>query len=139
MRSLKDTAFQPRVDALLVGLVALGCFSVGRQAVQPLVESRPILGAIGTLAIFIVPGVVVGAMARKAWLFNGVLLGILGGLFVLFQIADWRPAWTQPLLYQTFAYLLALATCGCCVGAVLGRVLFVGPLSNYRIERPREP
>jgi hypothetical protein len=111
-----------------------------RQVEQPLVQGSSVLAAAATLLVFIVPGAVVGALARGAWLINGVLLGLYAGAFVTWQAAGFRPlSWNVPLLYETLAVLVGLGIVGCGVGAALGRALSKQMFSNNRMERTREP
>jgi hypothetical protein len=111
-----------------------------RQVEQPLVQGSSVLAAAATLLVFIVPGAVVGALARGAWLINGVLLGLYAGAFVTWQAAGFRPlAWNVPQLYETLAVLVGLGIVGCGVGAALGRALSKQMFSNNRMERTREP
>jgi hypothetical protein len=113
---------RPSLLALIAGALVLIVCSLMRVAGQPFVDHVPIVAAVFTLLVFLIPGVVTGAIAPRSFFWNGAILGIIGAAFVTFQSFHFRqPNWSSVLLYEAIAVLACISVPSCMVGALGGR------------------
>jgi hypothetical protein len=110
---------------LVVGAPLLIVGSLMRVAGQPSLGVSPIAAASSTFLVFIVPSFVSGAIAPRAALLDGAILGFIGAAFVTLQIAQFhQPDWSSLLVYETIGLLACLSVPLCVLGGVLGGRLF---------------
>jgi hypothetical protein len=115
----------PNLPALALAAALLIVGSLVRAAAQPLLGVAPILAACLTCLVFVIPAFVAGAIAPRAALLDGGILGMIGAVFVTLQVAQFhQPNWSSPLVYETIGLLACLAVPLCLLGAVLGGKLF---------------
>jgi hypothetical protein len=115
---------RPSLPALAAGAILLIVGSLMRVAGQPSLGGSPIAGASLTVLVFLVPALVAGALAPRAAILDGIILGLIGAAFVTLQIAGLRPDWSSFLLYETMGLFACLSVPLCMVGAVVGGRLF---------------
>jgi hypothetical protein len=116
---------RPSLRALAVGALLLIGGSLVRAAEQPLLGVAPIVAASLTCLVFVIPAFVAGAIAARAALLDGAILGMIGAAFVTLQAAQFhQPNWSSPLVYETIGLLACLGVPLCLLGAVLGGKLF---------------
>jgi xanthine/uracil permease len=108
--------------------------------VQPHLAHTPYLGALLTVAVFLLPAVLVGAWSPRHSLLHGVIMGVLAAAFVTMQIGHFsRLDWTARPTLQTFAALAGTGIIACEIGAFIGRAVARKWLpSSYRPERTHE-
>ena len=126
------------LSILLTGAVILVLAVMLRQTLHGLVDTVPILAAVSTILVFVVPGVVVGFLAPRRWLANGASLGFLAGCLIALKSAMPSASNLAPLLLVEGAGIFAaVGGIGCSLGALFGgrvlRRLLV--LSGGRMER----
>ena len=113
---------RPSVLALMAGALALIVCSLMRVAGQPLLDKAPIVAAILTLMVFLIPGVVTGAIAPRSTLWDGAILGLIGAAFVTLQANQFHALnWASPVPYEALGVLACLSVPACLVGAIGGR------------------
>jgi hypothetical protein len=106
----------------MVGALALIACSLLRVAGQPLVDGVPVIAAILTLLVFLIPGAVTGVLAPRSFFWNGAILGMIGAAFVTLQSSQFRmPNWSSILLYEAIGVLACISVPSCMVGALGGR------------------
>ncbi len=134
-----DLFTRPSLLAVMAGALVLVACSLMRVAGQPFVDHVPIVAAALTLLVFLIPGVVTGAIAPRSFLWNGAILGIIAAAFVTFQSIHFRlPNWSSVLIYEAIGVLACLSVPSCMVGALGGRFVSRRRLSFYnRFERSR--
>ena len=116
---------RPSLPALVVGAALLIVGSLVRAAGQPLLAVAPMLAASLTCFVFVIPAFAAGAIAPRAALLDGTILGMIGAAFVTLQAAQFhQPNWSSPLVYETIGLLACLSVPLCLLGAVLGGKLF---------------
>jgi hypothetical protein len=116
---------RPSLPALAVGAPLLIVGSLLRATGQPLLGLSPIAAASLTCLVLIFPAFVAGAIAPRAAILDGAILGLIGAAFVTLQIAQFhQPDWSSLLVYETIGLLACLGVPLCMLGAVLGARLF---------------
>lgn len=96
-----------------------------RLACEEFWSVRSPTAAVFTLLVFLIPGVLTGAIAPRSFFLNGVILGIIAAAIVTFQSFHFRqPNWSSALLYEAIGILACISVPLCVVGALGGR--FVG-------------
>jgi hypothetical protein len=113
---------RPNIFAILAGaLVLIPCVLV-RVAGGPLVDQVPVLAAILTLLVFLIPGAIAGLTASRSFFWNGAILGMIAAIFVTFNSFHFRlPNWQSAVLYETIGLLTCVTVTSCIVGALGGR------------------
>jgi hypothetical protein len=115
-------ATKPSVLALMVGAIVLIACSLARVAGQPLVANMPVVAAVSTLLIFLIPGAVAGVIAPRSFFWDGVILGTIGAAFVTLQSFQFRsPNWSSIVLYEAIGVLACVSVPSSIVGALGGR------------------
>src|SRR5580698_222121 len=98
----KSYLARPNLPALALAAALLIVGSLVRAAAQPLLGVAPILAACLTCLVFVIPAFVAGAIAPRAALLDGGILGVIGAVFVTLQVAQFhQPNWSSPLVYET--------------------------------------
>jgi hypothetical protein len=116
---------RPNLPALAVGAPLLIVASLMRAAGQPLVGVLPIVAASATCLVFLVPAFVAGAIAPRAAILDGAILGMIGAAFVTLQSAQFhQPDWSSLLVYETIGVLACLGVPLSLLGAIIGGRLF---------------
>jgi hypothetical protein len=116
---------RPRIFAIVAGALVLIPGVLMRVAGQPLVDHAPVLGAILTLLVFLIPGAITGVIAPRSFFWNGVILGMIAAVFVTLNSFHFRlPNWSSIVLYEAIGLLACVTVTSCIVGALGGR--FVG-------------
>ena len=133
-------SFRSPILALAVGLAVFAVGSLLREAIQPHLENTPYVGALLTVAIFLLPGALVGGWSPRHTLMHGVILGILTAVFVTLQVGHFsRIDWTARSTLQVFGVFAGVGIILCEIGALGGRALARKWLSsNHRMERTGE-
>ena len=112
---------RPSVLALLAGSLLLIVCSLMRAAGQPLVDHVPVIAAILTLLVFLIPGAVTGAIAPRSFFYNGAILGLIAAAFVTLQSNQfWELNWSSVILYEALGVLACLTVPACLAGALGG-------------------
>jgi CDP-diglyceride synthetase len=125
MSMYQSRIVRPSLPALAVGAPLLIVGSLLRATGQPLLDISPIAAASLTCLVFVIPAVVAGAIAPRAAVLDGAILGLIGAAFVTLQSAQFHPPnWSSPLVYETIGLFACLGVPLCTVGAVLGGRLF---------------
>jgi hypothetical protein len=126
--------------AVAAGMAVFACTSMLRKYIQPLVGDTSVLAAGLTLAAFLIPGVVSGVLAPRAYLIHGALVGLCAAVFIVMQMNEFsRLDWSNALLYRTFSELGLLGACLCAIGSLIGHALVSRRLSsNNLLDRTRE-
>lgn len=115
-------ASRPSIFALMVGAMVLIACTLARLAGQPLVANTPVVAAVSTLLLFLIPGAVTGVIAPRSFFWNGVILGMIAAAFVTLQSFQFnRPNWSSILLYEAIGVLACASVPLCIVGALAGR------------------
>jgi ABC-type Mn2+/Zn2+ transport system permease subunit len=116
---------RPRILAIVAGALFLIPGVLMRVAGQPLVDHVPVLGAILTLLVFLIPGAITGVIAPRSFFWNGAILGMIAAVFVTLNSFHFRlPNWSSIVLYEAIALLACVTVTSCIVGAWGSR--FVG-------------
>jgi len=106
----------------MAGVLMLIFCSLMRVAGQPLVDHVPIVAAILTLFVFLIPGAVAGVIAPRSFFWDGAILGMIAAAYVTLQSNHFRlPNWSSILLYEAIGVLACIAVPSCIVGAWGGR------------------
>jgi len=117
-------SFRSPILALAVALALFAMGSLLREALQPHLGSAHYLGALVSLAVFLLTGALVGGWSPRHTLLHGVILGVLAGAFVTAQMAYLSHVhWTARTTLQVFGPLAGLGIILCEVGALGGRAL----------------
>lgn len=112
---------RPSLPALAVAAFLLIVGSLGRAAGQPFLEVWPIAAASLTCLVFAVPALVAGAIAPRAAIFDGAILGLIGSAFVTLQTAQFHPPdWSSLLVYKTIGLFACLGVPLSMLAAALG-------------------
>ena len=113
---------RPSARALTAGALLLIVCSLTRVAGQPLVDHVPIVAAILTLLVFLIPGVLTGVIAPRSFFWNGAILGVIAATFVTFQSIHFRlPNGSSVLVYEAVGVWACISVPSCIVGALGGR------------------
>jgi hypothetical protein len=113
---------KPSISALMVAAIVLIACSLARVAGQPLVDNVPIVAAVLTFLVFLIPGAVAGLIAPRSFLWDGLILGMIAAGFVTLQSFQFRlPNWSSILLYEAIGMLACLSVPLCIAGALGGR------------------
>jgi ABC-type Mn2+/Zn2+ transport system permease subunit len=116
---------RPRILAIVAGALFLIPGVLMRVAGQPLADHVPVLGAILTLLVFLIPGAITGVIAPRSFFWNGAILGMIAAVFVTLNSFHFRlPNWSSIALYEAIALLACVTVTSCIVGAWGSR--FVG-------------
>jgi hypothetical protein len=112
---------RPSVVALMTGALVLVACSLLRVAGQPLVDGVPVIAAISTLLVFLIPGAITGIGEPRSFLCNGAILGIVAAVFVTLQSNQFRmPNWSSLLVYEAIGVLACVSVPLCIAGAFGG-------------------
>jgi hypothetical protein len=113
---------RPSLFAILAGALVLIPCVLMRVAGQSFVDQAPVLAAMLTLLVFLIPGGIAGLIAPRSFFWNGAILGIIAALFVTFNSFHFRlPNWQSTILYETIGLLACVTVTSCIVGALGGR------------------
>lgn len=88
-----------------------------RVTTQPLVYNLPVLGAILTLLVFLIPGAIAGAVAPRAFFWNGAILGLIATVFVTLNSFHFRLPNLSIVLDEAIGMLACVSVTSCVVGA----------------------
>jgi hypothetical protein len=82
----------------------------------------PVVAAVSTLLIFLIPGAVAGIIAPRSFFWDGAILGMIAAAFVTLQSFQfYRPDWSSIILYQAIGLWACVSVPLCIVGALGGR------------------
>jgi fructose-specific phosphotransferase system IIC component len=114
---------RPNIFAILAGaLVLIPCVLVRVAGGSLVDQAPPVLAAILTLLVFLVPGAIAGLIAPRSFFWNGAILGMIAAIFVTFNSFHFRlPNWQSAVLYETIGLLTCVTVTSCIVGALGGR------------------
>jgi hypothetical protein len=116
---------RPRIFSIAAGSLVLIPGVLIRIAGQPLVDNEPVLGAMLTLLVFLIPGAIAGVVAPRSFFWNGAILGLIAAVFVTLNSFHFRlPNWSSIVLYEAVGLLACVSVTSCVVGAWSSR--FVG-------------
>jgi hypothetical protein len=133
-------AIRSPVVALAVGLALFAVLSLLRETLQPHLGNASYLGALLTVAIFVLPGALVGALSPGHSLLYGVILGVLAGAFVTLQVGHFSHInWAARLTLVAFGVYAGTGIILCEIGSLAGRALALRwQSSGSRLDSPRE-
>jgi hypothetical protein len=118
---------RPSALALTAGALLLIVCSLARVAGQPLVDHVPMVAAILTLLVFLIPGVLTGVIAPRSFFWNGAILGMIAATFVTLQSIHFRlPNLSSALVYEAVGVWAYISVPSCIVGALGGRFVSGG-------------
>jgi p-aminobenzoyl-glutamate transporter AbgT len=113
---------KPSIIALMVAAIVLIACSLARAAGQSFVNDAPVVAAVLTFLVFLIPGVVAGVIAPRSFLWDGLILGMIAAAFVTFQSLQFRvPNWSSIVLYEAIGVWACVSAPLCIVGALGGR------------------
>jgi hypothetical protein len=113
---------RPSIFAIVAGAIVLIPGVLVRVAGQPLVDHVPVLAAILTLLVFLIPGAIAGVIAPRSFFWNGAILGMIAAVFVTLNSFHFRlPNWSSIALYEAIGLLAFVTVTSCIVGALGGR------------------
>jgi hypothetical protein len=113
---------RPNIFAILAGAFVLIPCVLMRVAGGSLVDQVPVLAALLTLLVFLIPGAIAGLIAPRSFFWNGAILGLIAAIFVTFNSFHFRlPNWHSAVLYETIGLLTCVTITSCIVGALGGR------------------
>jgi ABC-type Mn2+/Zn2+ transport system permease subunit len=113
---------RPSSLAVLGGMIILVPCVLARVAGRSIVDQVPVLGAILTLLVFLIPGVVAGLIAPRSFFWDGAILGLIAAAFVTFNSFHFRlPNLPSLVLFEAIGLLLCVTVTSCIVGALGGR------------------
>jgi uncharacterized membrane protein YeaQ/YmgE (transglycosylase-associated protein family) len=115
-------AARPSLLAIGVAMPFLLALSLLRARGQHLVDAWPLAGTALTALVFVVPGIVAGAMRPRVAFLNGIVLGVIGAAFVTLQSTQFhQPNWSSMLVYESIGAWACIGVPLCVVGAAAGR------------------
>jgi len=130
MNLFTDIRRAPNLKAVLCGVALFVVLSLFRQASQPLLRVQ-FLAILATTLVYLVPGAVVGVIAKQAWLSSAAILSAVAGMFVAWQALLFHvPMKAAPIFLEMAGTLTAVGLVAIGLGAMLGRSLFVRMSSN---------
>jgi hypothetical protein len=120
----QDSVIRPSLAAVGVGTVFVVVLSLLRARTQGIVNAMPSLAIVLSGVVFILPGIVTGAIGARAAFLNGVVLGLIGAAIVTLQTAQFhRPDWSSILVYETIGVWACIGIPLCVLGAAIGRTI----------------
>jgi fructose-specific phosphotransferase system IIC component len=91
---------------------------------QVFVGTLPFVAIALSAIVFLVPGMVAGAIGARAAFLNGVILGLISAALVTLQAAQFRlPDWSSILVYESISVWACIGVPLCVLGAAIGRSL----------------
>jgi hypothetical protein len=122
---LRQTSItRPSIAAVAIGAVFVVALGLLRARVQSLVDTVPFMAAALSALVFLVPGIVTGAIGPRAAFLDGVILGLIGAVVVVLQSSQFRqPNWSSILVYETIGVWACIGVPLCVLGAAIGRSL----------------
>jgi hypothetical membrane protein len=115
---------RPSVAALAIGAVFVVALGLLRARIQVLVGTLPFVAIALSAFVFLVPGMVAGAIGARTAFLNGVILGLISAAVVTLQSAQFRqPDWSSILVYETIGVWACIGVPLCVLGAAIGRSL----------------
>jgi putative membrane protein (TIGR04086 family) len=122
--SLQNSVARPSLAAVAVGAIFLVVLSLLRARTQPIVDTLPYVAILLSALVFLVPGIVAGAIGGQAAFLNGIILGFIGAAVVTLQSAQFhQPDWSSVLVYETIGVWACIGVPLCVLGAAFGRSL----------------
>ena len=113
---------RPSSFAVLCGMIVLVPCVLARVAGRSIVDQVPVLGAVLTLVVFLIPGVVAGLIAPRSFFWDGAILGLIAASFVTFNSFHFRlPNLPLLILFESIGLLVCVTVTSCIVGAWGGR------------------
>jgi ABC-type Mn2+/Zn2+ transport system permease subunit len=113
---------RPSSFAVLGGMIVLVPCVLARVAGHSMIDQVPVLGAILTLLVFLIPGVIAGLIAPRSFFWDGAILGLIAAAFVTFHSFHFRlPNLPALVLFESIGLLLCVTVTACIVGALGGR------------------
>jgi ABC-type Fe3+-siderophore transport system permease subunit len=115
---------RPSFFAISVGAVLVVALALLRARTQAIADTWPLAAAALSALVFVIPGIVTGAIGARAAFLNGVVLGLVAAAVVTFQSAQFRqPNWSSILVYETVGVWACIGVPLCVLGAAIGRLL----------------
>jgi hypothetical protein len=115
-------ASRPSLLAIGAATPFLLALSLLRARAHHMVDALPLAGIALTALVFIVPGMVAGALRPRVAFLNGVVLGLIGAAFVTLQSAQFhQPDWSSILVYEMVGVYACIGVPLCVIGAAAGR------------------
>jgi hypothetical protein len=113
---------RPSIFALMAGALLLVVSSLIRMAGQPLVDQVPVVAAMMSCLVFLIPGAITGLIAPRSFFWNGAILGLIAASFVTLQSNKFgTPNWSSIVFYIGAWACLSVPLC--IVGAFGGRAI----------------
>jgi len=115
---------RPSIAAVAIGAVFVVALGLLRARAQAFVGTLPFVAIAFSALVFLVPGIVTGAIGARAAFLNGVILGLIGAVVVMLQSSQFRqPDWSSILVYETIGVWACFGVPLCVLGAAIGRSL----------------
>ena len=115
---------RPSVAAIAVGAVFVVALGLLRARIQVFVGTLPFVAVALSAIVFLVPGMVAGAIGARAAFLNGVILALISAALVTLQAAQFRqPDWSSILVYESIGVWACIGVPLCVLGAAFGRSL----------------
>jgi hypothetical protein len=113
---------RPSVFAILTGVLVLIPCVLARIAARSLVDQVPVLAAVLTLLVFLIPGAIAGLISPRSFFWNGGILGLIAAAFVALNSFHFRRPMLPPMiLLESIGLLVCVTVASCIVGALGGR------------------
>lgn len=107
-----------------MGAVLVVALALLRARIQTNLDTMPVAAAVLSALVFVIPGIVTGAIGARAAFLNGIVLGLIAAAVVTLQSAQFhQPDWSSILVYETIGVWACIGVPLCVVGAAIGRSL----------------
>jgi hypothetical protein len=122
---LRQISFaRPSFAAVGIGAVFVVALALLRARTQAIVDTLPLAAAALSAVVFVIPGIVAGAIGARGAFLNGVVLGLIAAAVVTLQSAQFRqPDWSSILVYESVGVWACIGVPLCVLGAAIGRSL----------------
>ena len=115
---------RPSILALIPGTAVLLTGSLMHAANPMFVNQSSISAALLAALVFLVPGVIAGMVAPRAFFWDGLILGVLGAVFVTLQSAPFRSSdWSSMLIYEAMSMRACVSVPLSVLGAFAGSTI----------------
>jgi hypothetical protein len=115
---------RPKAIAILAGMAVLIPCVLMRLASRPYLDQMPALAAALTFLVFVIPGMIAGLVAPRAFFWNGAVLGFVSTPVVALIAYLFSPLKLPPaILFELISLLACVSISTCVLGALAGRIV----------------
>jgi hypothetical protein len=112
---------RPKAIAILAGVAVLIPCVLMRLASRPYLDQMPALAAALTFLVFVIPGMIAGLVAPRAFFWNGAILGLVSTPVVTLIAYLFSPLKLPPTIFFDLVSLFACVSISTCIlGALAG-------------------